>query len=106
MADWPNGKALAYEARDCRFDPCVGHFDAFFFVFFSPDPLWTAEGLENLNPLALYFSLGNSIFFCWVSGHFRVRDSLTVRRFLREKFVEVMHCTTCFKLMTNKEIII
>ena len=23
-ADWPNGKALDYESRDCRFDPCVG----------------------------------------------------------------------------------
>ena len=21
---WPNGKALDYESRDCRFDPCVG----------------------------------------------------------------------------------
>jgi hypothetical protein len=20
---WPNGKALDYESRDCRFDPCV-----------------------------------------------------------------------------------
>ncbi|KAH9210580.1 hypothetical protein DL95DRAFT_307762 [Leptodontidium sp. 2 PMI_412] len=25
QADWPNGKALDYESRDCRFDPCVGH---------------------------------------------------------------------------------
>ncbi|KAJ5477630.1 hypothetical protein N7530_003139 [Penicillium desertorum] len=25
-AGWPNGKALDYESRDCRFDPCVGHF--------------------------------------------------------------------------------
>jgi hypothetical protein len=24
-AGWPNGKALDYESRDCRFDPCVGH---------------------------------------------------------------------------------
>ena len=24
-ANWPNGKALDYESRDCRFDPCVGH---------------------------------------------------------------------------------
>ncbi|KOS48535.1 hypothetical protein ACN38_g495 [Penicillium nordicum] len=24
MAGWPNGKALDYESRDCRFDPCVG----------------------------------------------------------------------------------
>jgi hypothetical protein len=23
-AGWPNGKALDYESRDCRFDPCVG----------------------------------------------------------------------------------
>ncbi|KAJ5972901.1 uncharacterized protein N7479_002819, partial [Penicillium vulpinum] len=33
MAGWPNGKALDYdfmESRDCRFDPCVGHF---FFAF-------------------------------------------------------------------------
>jgi hypothetical protein len=22
---WPNGKALDYESRDCRFDPCVDH---------------------------------------------------------------------------------
>ncbi|CRL29115.1 unnamed protein product [Penicillium camemberti] len=21
-AGWPNGKALDYESRDCRFDPC------------------------------------------------------------------------------------
>ena len=25
QACWPNGKALDYESRDCRFDPCVGH---------------------------------------------------------------------------------
>jgi hypothetical protein len=25
---WPNGKALDYESRDCRFDPCVDHNDA------------------------------------------------------------------------------
>ncbi|QRD89491.1 hypothetical protein F9C07_1491698 [Aspergillus flavus] len=25
LAGWPNGKALDYESRDCRFDPCVGH---------------------------------------------------------------------------------
>ena len=31
LAGWPNGKALDYESRDCRFDPCVGHS---FFVFF------------------------------------------------------------------------
>ncbi|KAJ5438975.1 uncharacterized protein N7458_009973 [Penicillium daleae] len=24
-ACWPNGKALDYESKDCRFDPCVGH---------------------------------------------------------------------------------
>ena len=30
-AGWPNGKALDYESRDCRFDPCVGHY----FFFFS-----------------------------------------------------------------------
>ena len=30
-AGWPNGKALDYESRDCRFDPCVGHF--FFCLF-------------------------------------------------------------------------
>ncbi len=24
VAGWPNGKALDYESRDCRFDPCVG----------------------------------------------------------------------------------
>ena len=24
---WPNGKALDYESRDCRFDPCVDQFD-------------------------------------------------------------------------------
>jgi hypothetical protein len=27
VACWPNGKALDYESRDCRFDPCVGHSD-------------------------------------------------------------------------------
>ncbi|CRL21722.1 unnamed protein product [Penicillium camemberti] len=34
-AGWPNGKALDYESRDCRFDPCVGHsfcFPGFLFV--------------------------------------------------------------------------
>lgn len=24
-AGWPNGKALDFGSRDCRFDPCVGH---------------------------------------------------------------------------------
>ena len=23
---WPNGKALDYESRDCRFDPCVDQY--------------------------------------------------------------------------------
>jgi hypothetical protein len=23
LVGWPNGKALDYESRDCRFDPCV-----------------------------------------------------------------------------------
>ncbi|EHK96059.1 hypothetical protein M7I_8255 [Glarea lozoyensis 74030] len=23
QACWPNGKALDYESRDCRFDPCA-----------------------------------------------------------------------------------
>jgi hypothetical protein len=32
-AGWPNGKALDYESRDCRFDPCVGQF--FFGQFLS-----------------------------------------------------------------------
>ena len=30
QAGWPNGKALDYESRDCRFDPCVGQF---YFIF-------------------------------------------------------------------------
>jgi hypothetical protein len=25
MGAWPNGKALDYESRDCRFDPCRAH---------------------------------------------------------------------------------
>ena len=32
-AGWPNGKALDYESRDCRFDPCVGHYFLFFLFF-------------------------------------------------------------------------
>ena len=32
QAGWPNGKALDYESRDCRFDPCVGQL--FVFVLF------------------------------------------------------------------------
>ena len=27
---WPNGKALDYESRDCRFDPCVAQKSDFF----------------------------------------------------------------------------
>lgn len=34
QAGWPNGKALDYESRDCRFDPCVGHFLVFLFLIF------------------------------------------------------------------------
>jgi hypothetical protein len=30
---WPNGKALDYESRDCRFDPCVDQFFCFSDVF-------------------------------------------------------------------------
>jgi hypothetical protein len=25
LGAWPNGKALDYESRDCRFDPCRAH---------------------------------------------------------------------------------
>ena len=25
LACWPNGKALDYGSRDCRFESCVGH---------------------------------------------------------------------------------
>ena len=32
-AGWPNGKALDYESRDCRFDPCVGQYLFPFFLF-------------------------------------------------------------------------
>ncbi|KAI5802303.1 hypothetical protein FPQ18DRAFT_7442 [Pyronema domesticum] len=32
MAAWPNGKALDYESRDCRFDPCCGHYISSFFA--------------------------------------------------------------------------
>ena len=39
-AGWPNGKALDYESRDCRFDPCVGHF----FDAFPHKPLWNSGG--------------------------------------------------------------
>ncbi|KAF8848710.1 hypothetical protein BDZ45DRAFT_775040, partial [Acephala macrosclerotiorum] len=37
-ACWPNGKALDYESRDCRFDPCVGQLwriERFLFAVFS-----------------------------------------------------------------------
>ena len=34
QAGWPNGKALDYESRDCRFDPCVGHQFQFHWDFF------------------------------------------------------------------------
>ena len=34
QAGWPNGKALDYESRDCRFDPCVGHQFQFHWEFF------------------------------------------------------------------------
>jgi hypothetical protein len=33
MAAWPNGKALDYESRDCRFDPCCGHSCIVFYFF-------------------------------------------------------------------------
>ncbi|KAJ5930970.1 hypothetical protein N7466_006463 [Penicillium verhagenii] len=34
-AGWPNGKALDYESRDCRFDPCVGQFFLSFLLSFE-----------------------------------------------------------------------
>ena len=34
-AGWPNGKALDFGSRDCRFEPCVGH-SFYLFFFFSP----------------------------------------------------------------------
>jgi hypothetical protein len=32
-AGWPNGKALDYESRDCRFDPCVGQIVVLLLLF-------------------------------------------------------------------------
>ena len=36
LACWPNGKALDYGSRDCRFESCVGQF---FFAFYLLFPL-------------------------------------------------------------------
>ena len=33
MVAWPNGKALDYESRDCRFDPCRDHICFVFCMF-------------------------------------------------------------------------
>ena len=50
---WPNGKALGYEPRDCRFDPCLDHFLSCF-VFL---PL-----LFVLTAMLLFFSSNVSFF--------------------------------------------
>ncbi|PYI04400.1 hypothetical protein BO78DRAFT_171323 [Aspergillus sclerotiicarbonarius CBS 121057] len=47
QAGWPNGKALDYGSRDCRFESCVGHS----FLFFvppskSPDLLHSPSNIQ------------------------------------------------------------
>ena len=46
QACWPNGKALDYESRDCRFDPCVGHPDRI--LSHPSDRLWWIDVLKIL----------------------------------------------------------
>jgi hypothetical protein len=41
---WPNGKALDYESRDCRFDPCV-------------DQLWYSNVTTCVTNIMSFFSL-------------------------------------------------
>ena len=53
-AGWPNGKALDYESRDCRFDPCVGHF------FFLLLPVLHRVAVFNKLTLCVDCSLGYS----------------------------------------------
>ncbi|KAJ5109953.1 hypothetical protein N7532_002598 [Penicillium argentinense] len=43
-AGWPNGKALDYESRDCRFDPCVGQFLVFTLSHCVHDPFFICGG--------------------------------------------------------------
>ncbi|KAJ6139211.1 hypothetical protein N7471_005697 [Penicillium samsonianum] len=42
-AGWPNGKALDYESRDCRFDPCVGHLFLFFDKIYNEESFFAID---------------------------------------------------------------
>ena len=54
MVGWPNGKALDYESRDCRFDPCVDQN----IILIEESPL-----LLNLGQVGLqYVDLGRFFF--------------------------------------------
>ncbi|EED24203.1 efflux pump antibiotic resistance protein, putative [Talaromyces stipitatus ATCC 10500] len=73
MACWPNGKASAYGAEDCRFDPCVGHvcgnneFEGPLYLLFTGHELFGAMECSPLTPrtpkfLTVQCSMFNSAF--------------------------------------------
>ncbi|KAH7360468.1 hypothetical protein BKA65DRAFT_493215 [Rhexocercosporidium sp. MPI-PUGE-AT-0058] len=45
---WPNGKALDFESRDCRFDPCVAHSSCIFILFAAGHTSSTFKGVSCL----------------------------------------------------------
>ncbi|KAE8383185.1 hypothetical protein BDV26DRAFT_160282 [Aspergillus bertholletiae] len=52
-ACWPNGKALDYGSRDCRFESCVGHF--FLLILYKYNILFYIYLLCVLNRWASFF---------------------------------------------------
>jgi hypothetical protein len=55
MAAWPNGKALDYDfgssSRDCRFDPCRGHYEFNNFFISSEIVKPFVSGLEQITAI-------------------------------------------------------
>jgi hypothetical protein len=103
QAGWPNGKALDFESRDCRFDPCVGH------ILFPHAPChWASRPVITFHPARLHllgetFGLPTNNFYTAGSIPASVTSFLYILHNFRCIF---MHDPNCFVVRRQSDYII